>query len=112
MRGIRHRLQDVLEAIERIEQRTSGGRAVFDVDDLLQVWVLHHLQIIGEACRAIPQDVRSQFPNVPWSNVIGMRHVLVHHYFEIDKELVWKAVESELPRLKIAIAAALSKFEE
>ena len=49
MRDERERLQDVQEAIARIEARTQGGRAAFEGDELLQVWVVHHLQIIGEA---------------------------------------------------------------
>ena len=109
MRDVDERLRDVLEAIERIERRMMGGRQAFESDELLQVWVLHHLQIIGEACRTAPDELRQRQPEVPWARIIGMRHVLVHHYFEIDADLVWSAVETELPALKTAVLAMLEE---
>ena len=53
MRGDRERLEDILEAIQRIEARIRGGRAEFDNDETLQVWVVYHLQVIGEAARSL-----------------------------------------------------------
>ena len=102
MRDPRERLRDILEAIERIERYTSRGRAEFDRDELVQTWVLRHLQIIGEATRVLPDDVRSMAPDIPWGQISGMRHVLVHDYFGIDLDLVWNAVERDLPELKRA----------
>ena len=76
MRADRDRLADVLEAIERIERHTSTGREAFDTDELVQVWVVRHLQIIGEAVGHLSEDVRARYPDVPWRSIIGMRHVL------------------------------------
>lgn len=109
MRDMQERLRDILEAIERIERHAVSGRRGFDADELLQVWVIHHLQIIGEACRSIPEEMRESCPQVPWTRIIGMRNILVHHYFGIDAELVWSAVESELPALKSAVLALLAE---
>lgn len=72
------RLRDILEAIEKIEKHTDGGRRAFDDNELIQVWVVHHLQIIGEAASRLSPEIRSAHPEVPWSQRIGMRHVLVH----------------------------------
>jgi len=105
VRDDRERLLDVREAIERIERHTIGGRADFDRSELIQNWVVHHLQIIGEACRALSPDVRDRHPEVPWSRIIGMRHILVHNYFEIDGDLIWSAVVADLPALKRDIEA-------
>jgi len=109
MRDDRARLLDIQEAIERIERYTARGRAAFEQDELIQNWVVHHIQIIGEASRAISADFRAQHPKVPWTEIIGMRNVLVHHYFGIDLNAVWSVVERDLPDLERAIAAMLEE---
>jgi uncharacterized protein with HEPN domain len=67
---------------------------------MAQVWVIHHLQIIGEAVRGISSEFRTATPGIPWSDIIGMRNVLIHHYFGIDRDAVWNVVEHDLPALK------------
>jgi len=67
---------------------------------MAQVWVIHHLQIIGEAVRGISPEFRTANPDIPWSDIIGMRNVLIHHYFGIDRDAVWNVVEHDLPALK------------
>ena len=112
MRDPRERLRDILEAIERIERYASRGREVFEGEELVQTWILRHLQIIGEAARAMPDELRSIAPEIPWSQVVGMRHVLVHDYFGIDVELVWNAVERDVPALKGAVQRILKRLDE
>ena len=80
MRDPRERLRDMLEAIEHIERYASRGRDAFERDELIQNWSVRHLQIIGEAARATPQEVRERAANVPWSKITGMRHILMHEY--------------------------------
>jgi uncharacterized protein with HEPN domain len=74
------RLRDILESIERIERFATRGRAAFDSEELVQVWVVHYLQIIGEAARALSEPIRAKYHQVPWSVIVGMRHILVHDY--------------------------------
>lgn len=100
MREDRRRLLDMLEAIERIERYAVRGRAAFESDELVQNWIVHHLQILGEAARALSSEARMRHPEVPWSEIIGMRTILVHRYFDVDTDIVWTAVEGELPALK------------
>ena len=107
MRDDREKLRDILEAIQRIDRYAVQGRQNFEENELIQTWFIQHLQIIGEASRALSQDIREQHPNVPWSPIIGMRNILTHNYFEIDLEIVWSAVERELPELKPKIEAIL-----
>ncbi len=107
MRQTSDRLRDILEAIERIQRHAVRGRKAFDDDELLQTWIIHHLLIIGEACRALPDALRAQHGAVPWTEIVGMRNALVHHYFEIDRELVWEVVVRDLPRLKTAMERML-----
>ena len=97
MRRDRQRLEDILEAIERIEKYASGGRESFDRDELVQTWVVHHLQIIGEAVRGLSDEIRSAHPDIPWAQIAAMRNILVHDYFGIDLEEVWAAVADEAP---------------
>jgi uncharacterized protein with HEPN domain len=73
MRETSERLQDIHEAIIRIEKYTQGNREAFDQNELVQTWVIHHLEIIGEAARAIPQDYRNAHPEISWGQINGMR---------------------------------------
>ena len=110
MREQRERLRDILEAIERVEKYAARGKATFENDELVQVWILHHLQVIGEAARALKPELKENFPDIPWVDIIGMRNVLVHHYFEIDTEIVWTVVERDLPSLKTLIQELLGQW--
>jgi uncharacterized protein with HEPN domain len=100
MRDDKVRLNDILEAIEHIEKYAVKGQTAFEGDELIQVWFLRHLQIIGEASRSLPSSLKDSHPEIPWAKIIGMRHILVHDYFGIDLSLVWNVVERELPGLK------------
>lgn len=70
---------------------------------MLQVWFLRHLQIVGEAARALPEESRDLALEIPWPKTIGMRNILVHGYFEIDTDIVWDAVQRDVPPLKLAV---------
>jgi len=107
VRDDRERLQDILEAIERIERYSAKGRKAFESDELVQNWIVRHLQIIGEATRSLSLDLREKHPDISWSKIIGMRNILVHDYFGIDVDVVWSAVERDLPELKRKITALL-----
>ena len=108
MRDDRERLEDVVTAIDRILEKTALGRPAFERDEMLQVWVLHHLQIVGEAARALSPEFRQKHTDKVWSKAIGLRNVLVHHYFEIKPDQVWKVVEEELPSLRQKVAFTIS----
>jgi uncharacterized protein with HEPN domain len=100
VRDDRERLRDVLEAIERIEKYAVRGQQALASEDLLQTWVVHHLMIIGEACRALSPDFRTKHPAEVWVLAAGLRNVIVHEYFGIDVEVVWNVIEHDLPALK------------
>lgn len=99
MRSPRRRIEDMLESIERIGRYTVAGRGRFDADELVRTWVVHHLQILGEAAWKLPADLRAAHPAVPWAQIMGLRHVLVHDYADVDMETVWGVVEHNLPPL-------------
>jgi len=111
VRDPRERLQDVLEAIANIERYSIRGREAFESDELIQNWFLRQLQIIGEATRALPQEVCALAPEIPWTKIIGMRNILVHGYFEIDTEVVWDAVADDIPALKTRVQDLLKRLK-
>jgi uncharacterized protein with HEPN domain len=108
MRSDRERLLDILEAIERIEKYAQEGKSAFEADELIQTWIIHHIELIGEACRSLPPDFQARYANVPWADIIGMRNLLVHHYFGIDTDAVWSVVEHDIPELKMNIRTILN----
>jgi uncharacterized protein with HEPN domain len=110
VRDPKERLRDILDAITNIERYAARGRQAFEKDELIQNWFVRHLQIIGEAAYALSRDVREQEPDIPWTDIIGMRHILVHDYFVIDTNIVWDAVVRDLPNLKTKVDGLLRKL--
>ena len=108
MRSDRERLIDALEAIERIERHSSRGKDVFASDELIQTWVIHHLEILGEACRGLSEGLRNAHSEIPWAKIVGMRNILAHGYFGVDVETVWAVVERDLPALRTNLHAMLT----
>ncbi len=107
MRSTTERLNDIRESIINIQKYTSQGRERFDEDELVQTWVIRHMEIIGEAARTIPKDFKERHPAFPWQKINGMRNILVHMYFGIDRDVVWAVVEDDLPVLKASVEAFL-----
>ncbi len=76
MRDDRDKLWDILEAIGHIEERLPEESDAYYADALLQVWIMHHLQIVGGASARLSAGMRERHPEVPWADVIGMRNAL------------------------------------
>jgi len=112
MRDDTERLRDILEAIQRVQKYAARGRSDFERDELLQTWVVHHVQIIGEASRKLSDGFKQRYSHLPWRQIIAMRNILVHDYFSVDRDEVWAAVEHDLPELKRKIEAILKEIDE
>ncbi len=97
----------MLDAVAGIE-RYRSTRESFDADERTQAWMVSRLQIIGEACRHLSDAFRVRHADVPWRLIIGMRHHLVHGYFDIDPDVVWQAIAERIPELKRDIERILS----
>ena len=67
---------------------------------MLQVWMIHHLEIIGEAARGLSPAFRARYPHVQWAKLIALRNILVHEYFGLNLRQVWVAAARDLPVLK------------
>ena len=110
MRSDRERLFDILDAIERIEAQAARGRTTFAGDDLAQNAVIRWVEIIGEAARGLSDELRQAHPEVPWRQMIAMRNVLFHGYFDMDVDLVWSVAQNDLPKLGAQVRAIVGEL--
>ena len=97
-------LLDIVIAARKVLRYVEGVTLEgFRNGEVLQDAVVRNLQILGEAARKISEELRQQHPEIPWSQIIGMRNRLVHEYFRVDVERVWETVTEDLPALLAAI---------
>ena len=71
----------------------------FIANELIQDGVIRNLEIIGEAVKDIPEDIKSIYPNIEWKKIAGLRDILIHAYFGVDMEIIWDIVENKVPKL-------------
>ncbi len=107
MRTGRERLQDILDAMDRIEERMPGDAGEFMKEEMLQVWAAYHLQVIGEAAARLSPSLRARMRQLPWPDIIALRNIIVHNYYGIDWRVIWNTVKMDLPLLREAIQLAI-----
>lgn len=96
-RGVRLYIADIIEAIERIQHYTRGTSAQDFVRDGKTVdAVLRNISVIGEAAANLPEELKVAHPEIPWKEMIGMRNKVIHEYFGVDGEILWKTVSEDL----------------
>lgn len=99
-RSVRLLLDDMLEATERIERYVAGmDQPAFLADEKTSDAVVRNLEILGEAAAHVPDDFRASTSELEWPRIVGLRNRVVHGYFAVDLELVWRIVVSDLPAL-------------
>ena len=112
-RDYRLYIDDILEAIRKIEKYTEGlAMEAFLRDDKSIDAVTRNFQIIGEAVKHIPQDIREKYSHVPWKIMAGMRDKLIHEYFGIRYDIIWDTIKKRLPEVKPLIEEVLRKMGE
>lgn len=110
MKDDRAVLLHVLDSIERISAYTTGGRDAFMKDRKTQDAVVRNLEIIGEAAKGVSPGLKKAHPEVPWKRIAGMRDKMIHEYFGVNLDLVWGAVERDVPTLKSQIESLLRQL--
>jgi uncharacterized protein with HEPN domain len=99
-------VNDILQACERARRYTAGmTQAQFLANDMAYDAVLRNLEIIGEAAKRLPSDVRQRMPQIEWPKIAGMRDWLAHAYFGLDADIVWDVITNKLPELERTVSA-------
>jgi uncharacterized protein with HEPN domain len=97
-------IDHILLCIEKIQDYTIDlSQEDFNDNELVQDAVIRNIEIIGEASKKISKDLKAQYPEVPWKVMSGMRDKLIHDYFGVDVDVVWKTVKEDIPYLKSLI---------
>ena len=100
-RSWKFRIDDIIEAIDKIERYTRGiDFDKWQQDEKTVDAVIRNIEVIGEASTHLPIEIQEQYKDIPWSLMKGIRNVVAHEYFGIDLEIVWKTVKEDLPVLK------------
>jgi hypothetical protein len=106
-------LNDILEAIDRIENYVKGQTfEEFSKNTLVIDAVIRNFEIIGEATKQIPVEVKTDNPLIKWKEMAGMRDKLAHEYFGVNVEILWKTAKNRLPVLKPLIKELLGQSKE
>lgn len=108
-RNLRLYLSDILTSIGKIERYTAGmSYEQLIADELTFDAVVHNLQIIGEAVKNIPPEIRARYPQVEWRKISGLRDIIAHAYFTIDDQIVWDIIQNKLSDLHNNIEQIIS----
>ena len=105
--------EDILEAMDKIERYIASlTYQVFAQNEMIVDAVIRNLEIIGEASRNIPEDVKGRHPHIPWRRMIGLRNLIIHQYFGVDLDIIWEIISKNLPETKPMIIEMLREFNE
>ena len=98
-------LEHILAAITKIENFTLNiSKDDFEKSVLIQDAIIRNFEIIGEATKKISKTFKQLYPDIPWQDMAGMRDKLIHDYIDVDLDVVWQAIEIDLPLLKELIS--------
>lgn len=112
-RDVRLFVSDMLEAIAKIERYTANlSFEQFEREDLISDAVVRNLEIIGEAARYLPPELREKYPQMDWSRVVGFRNIIIHRYFDVDLEIAWVIATQRLPALKAVLEQMLTDLSQ
>ena len=104
------RLRHMLDSASKIIEFTKNcDRNNLDRDEKLALSIVRLLEILGEAAKSISDQCRKQYPKIPWREIAGTRDRLIHGYFDIDLNIVWKIISADIPSLKAQLIKILNK---
>ena len=106
-------LEDILAAIAKIERYTQGlSFETFRENDMAVDAVIRNFEVIGEAVRHIPDNIKERYPDVEWKEAAGFRNILIHDYFGIDVEAVWDTIKNNIPTFKNHVIQPLTSEQK
>ena len=110
-RDVRLFLTDMMDSIVKIETWLKNVTfEKFSSDSLLQDAIVRNLEIIGEAAKNIPEEMRTRYPDIPWKRVAGFRNIAIHDYFGVDLSLVWKILTEGIVTIKPSLQKILKEI--
>ena len=104
-------LEEILTCIDCIREYTRAGRDDFKTNRMVQDAVIRNIEVIGEASKCLPPELKAIEPVVPWRNIGAMRDLLIHRYFRIDLDRVWDVVVGDLDLLEAAVRRLLASIQ-
>ncbi len=111
-RDYRDYLEDILTAIDETSKFTDGiSYEAFTQDKMRVNAVIRSLEVLGEAAKKIPDDLRNQADEIPWKYMAGMRDKLIHEYFNVDLQMVWIVVKTEIPPIRPEIESLIKQLD-
>ncbi len=106
-RGYVAYLEDIFTAMAAAMRFTHGMTfEAFVADEKTVYATVRALEIMGEAAKRVPAEIRARYPAIPWRNMAGIRDVVIHEYDRVDREIVWKTVHSDLPEVEPEVRRA------
>ncbi|MCZ7534588.1 MAG: DUF86 domain-containing protein [Acidimicrobiia bacterium] len=100
MRDDEARVLDIVETCDQIIEHVGVDQQRFESDPLVQAAAQRWLEIIGEAAPRLSDGFKRAHPEVAWRDLVGMRNILAHGYFDVDREVMWAAVSRDVPALR------------
>lgn len=106
-------IEDIHQAMEKIERYIKGLTfEMFAENEMAVDAVLRNLEIIGEAARNIPENLRTRYAKIPWKRMVGLRHIVAHRYFNVDLDIVWQIITENLPETKSEILVIMKALDK
>ena len=103
-RPIKLLIEDILEAIEKIDRYIAGlDGDGFERDEKTKDAVVHNIVIVGEVASRLPEDFRMEYCDIPWRQIMGLRNRIVHAYFGVDHRILWTILQNDLPTFRTSI---------
>ena len=111
-REVRDYIEDIVNQLLKIRKFVRPGTTFeeFQHDEMLLYACIRALEIMGEAAKQVPAEVRQRYPQIPWRQIAGMRDVLIHAYVGVDARVVWKTITENLPQDKLTFDKILQEL--
>jgi uncharacterized protein with HEPN domain len=105
-------IEDILDGMNKAEILLEGiSYSRFETDFRINFAVVRALEIIGEAAKRLPDDLRQRYPDIPWKGMAGMRDRIIHGYDNVDLQIVWDVVKRDIPQIRPKIEGILTDYE-